>query len=123
MSDTEKIRAIYREEGPIHAIIRFRSDKECSLKEARDAIESMVTAEDRTEWRRRNGILAVDQEHRCMMHQRGFGDGANGSAQKSPEDLDYMEGWTAGMNAARDYMAAASRKYAFAQPQIIREQG
>ena len=61
-------------------------------------------------------------EDRRMMHQRGFGDGAKGNAQKFPADEDYMEAWTAGMNAARGYMVVASKDHGLPPPQVTREQ-
>jgi len=45
-------------------------------------------------------------DERRMLFAKGFGDGAKGSAQKHPTYPDYMEGWSRGLQARREGVAA-----------------
>jgi len=62
----------------------------------------------------------LDARERRVMHHRGFGDGAKFSAQKFPEDPDYMEAWEKGLAASREYMREAIERHGLPQPTMLR---
>jgi len=55
-----------------------------------------------------------------MLFEKGFGDGAKSSAQKHPQEPDYMTGWEAGRLARAEALFAYIKKHDLPMPNILR---